>query len=500
MSRKAAFADRPQHDTSEQRNVGNRAVLYVGLAFFALFSGYTVFSSLLPALQPDTGPFVVALNYVAYAAGSLLTPGNTLHQYRRAAFTFAATTYLAWMLTVQTPAEISLWLGGAASVVNGFGAGLLWSTQGDWISQWCGSEQDRAAQLHGIFLFLYGLSGLVGNLGALAALLLNVNERSLQWALCCTSAIGCLLLTCTPARWLHGNAARTQTESSTTSPVVCDILPKDTATIAAQYRSKPIVAIVSAAPAIVMNDGDDAIPGAVSECQKGFETTKAECPAHAIGRWKACRLLLRNRHFLPCLGAIAAVAASAGFLWVAVPVDLSEPAAVTGVFAVYSVSYGITSLCSTVLLRKYSPRTVFVAVAVSLATPTYIYFAAAHDIVRTEHTKIIPFVVGGATFLFGVIMNLYTTTLFTYYTSTLSRCSVKSTDAKTVENCEQIVFFNLSPHAFCVHGALYCLGYALTSVLARFWSLSTMAAAACVVTWLGTGLFLTPLFATACRS
>lgn len=94
-----------------------------------------MFRSLLPALKPQRGALLVAVNFFAYAVGSLVHP-RFLMLRRRACFGFAALAHAQWILIVlllpasDDTSAMSIAIAAISSIVNGFGAGTLWACQG----------------------------------------------------------------------------------------------------------------------------------------------------------------------------------------------------------------------------------------------------------------------------------------------------------------------------------------------------------------------------------
>src|SRR4051812_11812345 len=78
------------------------AVLYVGVSFFVLFAGHAPFRALVPSIKPKSGAWLVALNFLFYAFGSLVHP-RFLFNRRRLCFTISAMAHAQWIALLQLP-------------------------------------------------------------------------------------------------------------------------------------------------------------------------------------------------------------------------------------------------------------------------------------------------------------------------------------------------------------------------------------------------------------
>lgn len=193
-------------------------ICYVGFGFFLLFAGHAAFRSLLPAIRPATGPWLVALNFTAYALGSLLHP-QWLANYKRFFFTISALAHSQWIALLQFPIDESQCfaaLAGISSIINGFGAGLLWCCAGTWMSEIVAGQKDVASKYNSVFLFFYGISGVIGNIVAACTLAYDIPIFDVVWYLFAISLSGSCWLLCTPTKFLYLQLEEDEFESANT--------------------------------------------------------------------------------------------------------------------------------------------------------------------------------------------------------------------------------------------------------------------------------------------
>lgn len=199
-------------------------ICYIGVGFFLLFSGHAAFRSLLPAIRPTTGPWLVALNFTAYAIGSLLHP-QWLANYRRLFFTISALAHSQWIALLQFPVDESVYfavLAGISSIINGFGSATLWCCLGGWMSEIVAGKKDMASKYNSVFLFFYGISGVIGNIVAACTIAYDISIFNVVWYLFAISLSGSCWLLFTPQKFLYieledeFESANTENDLSTT--------------------------------------------------------------------------------------------------------------------------------------------------------------------------------------------------------------------------------------------------------------------------------------------
>lgn len=184
LSLLAEDPSRPVHSTV--RDIF--ATLWLALGFFSLYSGYNALQTLLPLQRPVDGPFTIALSYFAYSIAALLTPARTL-LLRRLALSAAAVTFAGWIVSTQYS---DLFLA-SMSVLNGAGAGILWSTEGGWLAS---QNPQHSGRISSTILAAFHLATIAGQLTAQFS---SDNVTLIALISSCTAAI---LFLCTPNRWL----------------------------------------------------------------------------------------------------------------------------------------------------------------------------------------------------------------------------------------------------------------------------------------------------------
>jgi MFS family permease len=193
-------------------------IIYVGLGFFLLFAGHAAFRSLLPAIRTKTGPWLVALNFTAYAFGSLLHP-RWLANYKRFFFTISALSHSQWIALLQFPIDESIGfaiLAGISSIINGFGAGVLWCSLGGLMAEIVSLQKSMASKYNSVFLFFYGISGVIGNIVAACTIAYNIPIFDVVWYLFAISLSGSIWILFTPHRFLYIEKDEDEFESANT--------------------------------------------------------------------------------------------------------------------------------------------------------------------------------------------------------------------------------------------------------------------------------------------
>jgi MFS family permease len=188
-------------------------VIYLAVGFLVIFTGISVFQTLLAAKFPDSGPILIAINYAAYAVGSYFAPrssrkklGNSGAIKRRIVWTAAAMTYPVWILCFVI--SDSVWFYYFASVLNGLGSGLLWAIQGIWFTDLCKDkfrkDHSGIAFWNGVFFSIYQLAPFIGNTVALISVYVSIDSNSnlLQYILASFSALGALMVFMMPTSWI----------------------------------------------------------------------------------------------------------------------------------------------------------------------------------------------------------------------------------------------------------------------------------------------------------
>jgi hypothetical protein len=162
------------------------ATLWLSISFLLLYSGYNALQTQLPLQRPTIGPLTIALSYLAYSVTALLVPAQTV-LLRRIAFSLAAATFVFWIIgTIYDD-----WVLAVVSIINGGGAGLLWTTEGVWLSS---QPTKFAGRISATVLALFHFATIVGQLAA------EYTDMFIP-ALVTSSAAAALLLVM-PSPWL----------------------------------------------------------------------------------------------------------------------------------------------------------------------------------------------------------------------------------------------------------------------------------------------------------
>ena len=167
-----------------------KSSLYIGCGFLLLYSGYNALQTLLPLERPTVGPLTIALSYVAYSLAALILPAST-PLLRRCALTISAITFVFWIwATTQQD-----WVLAVASVLNGAGAGVLWTTEGAWLASITSEVPEQAGRVSSIVLVCFHAATIAGQLSAHYL-------QAFYWQALLTAGLATLLFLCAPNAWL----------------------------------------------------------------------------------------------------------------------------------------------------------------------------------------------------------------------------------------------------------------------------------------------------------
>jgi MFS family permease len=337
---------------------------------------------LVPALQPTSGSLLVAANFFAYAFGALI-PARFLMKRRRLCFTLGMIAHAQWIAVLQVPFQDGnpglIVLTALSSIINGFGAGLLWSTEGGWIGEFCSLDDPKnAAYFTGVFLALYGASGIIGNIAAALALYFAPNSlRDFIWYLFATAMLGVVIMVCSPQPFLYipkfdalevganevddmqscVSDAETKPESFSESlESLFDLNASESESTSASTGTFTLVALTAGLSKRFYNG---AANGAVDS---GARVSRL----HVIG------VLFRETIFARSICAIAAHAGVQVFAWVSIPSMFSSSNNifwVPALFALYAIATTIGAPLSTWCTKRLSIPAVFSAACLVVALP-----------------------------------------------------------------------------------------------------------------------------------
>lgn len=441
-------ASETDDSTVDDGKTARNAVAYVGFSFFVLFSGHAVFRSLLPAWKPQSGPLLVAASFFAYAIGSLVHP-RFIRNYRRQCFVFGALAQAQWIGMLQLPVENPAFpaVSTLSSFLNGLGAGLLWSTEGGWMSSICSLKNPHQAQYYtGMFLSFYGASGFLGNIAA--ALTLAFASTSISIVVWCLFGIACaggLFMIFAPSRYFY-----------------------------------PPTATDRAIPQSSLN-----IFQLTSGTSKRFHQFAADSEASRILTIKS---LFRETVFSRTIPAIMALSFVSAFAWVVIPTLCASAFQVDGdlpvylvptLFSLYAFANAFGAPLSSSFIRKTSVSTVFSIASIFIALPIMLYFTAAEI---SGKDSIYGLAV--STFLCGVVVGTYNNCLYALYATKITMETAKETTLPK-ENYPHLI-----GEAYCWHGFIYCMFFTIFSSVTAVTPARWLALVAAISTILGTISFL----------
>lgn len=411
------------------------AIIYVGLSFFSLFSGYIVYRSFLPSLKPSLGPIFISLNYLAYAFGSLL-PAKYIANHRRLSFSVSSMTYPMWIICLQfysgidTPLYFNI-ISGFMSILNGFAAGVLWSTKGGWMTSLCLLSTENKSLYNGIFLSFYGLSGFLGNLGILFAVYFHLSLKVITIILSVSSAVGFILLVFTPHMYLHPS-----TLEITKIEKISNTIDKPKSNITMKI--------------------DDTM-------HTNTKITNTKNP-QKWSRITGLKRLFTQTRFIWLILCICSLGSSATFVWVILPRLQTDLFNIAIAYSTYAIINGLGSFLGGKLMKR-KPEIITILyvlntlISISLLTsyainPTLFYPLFSYSII-----------VG----MFGLVISIYTAIIYAEITQNIVTELVNACPEvvinESISRRGNIRINPLETEPFAIQNLLYCLCYAILSSL-----------------------------------
>ena len=150
-----------------------RGVTYLGICFALIFTAYNTIQSYVTTLYVDLGFYILLVAYANFGISSFLA--SRIHRLtarfvhassvERVLMGIASGCYVLFILSAASTNEVMALFG---AVLVGWGAGLLWISQGVYLTKLVmGYNDDVLGTMTGIFFSIYNLNGLIGNTIAL---------------------------------------------------------------------------------------------------------------------------------------------------------------------------------------------------------------------------------------------------------------------------------------------------------------------------------------------
>jgi MFS family permease len=376
-------------------------IVYVGFGFFLLFAGHAAFRSLLPAIRPTTGPWLVALNFTAYALGSLLHP-QWLANYKRLFFTISALAHSQWIALLQFPIDESIGfaaLAGTSSIINGFGAGALWICVGSWMAEIVAGQKDVASKYNSIFLFFYGISGVVGNIVAACTIAYDIPIFNVVWYLFAISLSGSCWLLFTPHKFLYVSLA----------------IPID------EFESA--------------NTEDE---------ENGESTNKLSST-----RWSLIKALFTETMFPWMLSPLVSLSAVSAMTWVTLPITLP-----INIVPIAFIGYAVASATGPLIASRLSVYLEWIWVFITFIICTIICCIALMIAQECKQCDGYSALICITIFIFGIVIGGFNNIIYTVFTSLIKR------ESKITSLAD-----HLPGEAYCMDGFFYCIFFALFSAI-----------------------------------
>eukprot|EP01028_Stygiella_incarcerata_P001499 TRINITY_DN1264_c0_g1_i2.p1 TRINITY_DN1264_c0_g1~~TRINITY_DN1264_c0_g1_i2.p1 ORF type:complete len:318 (+),score=60.65 TRINITY_DN1264_c0_g1_i2:164-1117(+) len=171
-----------------KRHTYNITVLGIGLC--VLFSAFNTTQTLMTTVNKDVGYISLAVLYFTFACTNFFIAPALEHKFGpRAAIIFGAWCYVSLVAACIHPTPMTLV---AASAVVGFGAGVLWTGQGHYLT--LSSTPETSGFYSGLFWSIFQMNMIIGNI--LVGVLFSEGESnsSVFFILTLVACAGCLLL------------------------------------------------------------------------------------------------------------------------------------------------------------------------------------------------------------------------------------------------------------------------------------------------------------------
>lgn len=161
-------------------------VVHGGLSFALIFTA-SIVQSFLTTLYPGTVGYIsLSLIQFLFAIGGLVVPGICARIGVVNAMFLGAVTYPLLSASINSNnATIVL----VASALNGIGAGLLWISQGIWLTR-VTMKVGSVGTFTGIFFTLFNLNGIFGNVLTIVLQQVNISFDTIAWTITGLAAAG----------------------------------------------------------------------------------------------------------------------------------------------------------------------------------------------------------------------------------------------------------------------------------------------------------------------
>ncbi|KAM9967533.1 hypothetical protein ACTFIW_001617 [Dictyostelium discoideum] len=167
--------------------------IHCAIGFLFIFLGYSPTQSLITNLHENNGSIGLGLLYFSFAIGCFIAPVVLKKIGLIKSLTIAGITYAIFIFCSITGVSVLEGLFLPASILIGFGAGLLWTSQPVYVSRNAPTEKELGLY-SGMFQTVYSMGSIVGN--AISGTLQNqdVDPTIILLILGSAALCGCILL------------------------------------------------------------------------------------------------------------------------------------------------------------------------------------------------------------------------------------------------------------------------------------------------------------------
>jgi len=146
-------------NTEDSKKYNISYFLVIGLQFLGLFTSFNTTQNLQTTQNKTLGFWVLGILYITFSISNFLAPAIISKIGISKSLVIGATGYIMFIAANINGFPVFLIIG---AIFNGFGAAILWTSQGTYVTQW--SRKEDLGRNSGIFFAIFQLNQLIGNL------------------------------------------------------------------------------------------------------------------------------------------------------------------------------------------------------------------------------------------------------------------------------------------------------------------------------------------------
>jgi len=134
-------------------------IIFIGLQFLGLFTSFNTTQNLQTTQNKTLGFWVLSVLYITFSLSNFIAPIFISKLGISKSLAIGASGYVLFIAANIQGIPVLLIIG---AICNGFGAAVLWTSQGTYVTQW--SRKEDLGKNSGIFFAIFQLNQLIGNL------------------------------------------------------------------------------------------------------------------------------------------------------------------------------------------------------------------------------------------------------------------------------------------------------------------------------------------------